>query len=466
MGTGGIRDHFRTLLQLEEDEGFFDHKVGDFYYWEWVREPVFRDILKRKGLIASPHNSDSGFSTREKVSFSVDAIENIFRRNPYLSAERDVLFLGHSRRKLLSDGYWWDIYVDPILNEFDEDHLVCELPSNLKHKSPPKTDELKYLDLPKFNSNLYRLLADRVTEVPQRLTAPIESSLEETFGVDVTIAPLVEKNRHQRRALLAQYRYLLSRIDPEIAVVVVSGYRKAFIEACKQHATPVVELQHGAGHKYNTSYEFPENANLHAFPDYLLVFGDHWRDTIRYPIDRDRVYSVGYPFHELMREKFVEVETDEQVVFASQGSIGTELSKYAVSLARGDLDHDIVYKLHPGEYDGWENQYPWLVDSNVRVVEDDIELYRLLATASDLVGVYSTVVYEAVNMRVNTHLVDLPGVSRTKTLADQGYASFAETPDELETNITRNESVTRTALFADHAVKNAIAAFEEIRARS
>ena len=83
----------------------------------------------------------------------------------------------------------------------------------------------------------------------------------------------------------------------------------------------------------------------------------------------------------------------------------------------------MVYKLHPGEVDGWRARYSSLAVArlpNVTVVESgDKPLYAWFAESADLVGVFSTALYEGLACGCRTIIVDLPGREYMQDLIDR-----------------------------------------------
>ena len=64
------------------------------------------------------------------------------------------------------------------------------------------------------------------------------------------------------------------------------------------------------------------------------------------------------------------VKKKKQILVISQWVIGEDLSRFAVELSKvKDLGYKIVFKLHPLNYRGWQEKYPWLVDSDVEVID-------------------------------------------------------------------------------------------------
>jgi hypothetical protein len=170
----------------------------------------------------------------------------------------------------------------------------------------------------------------------------------------------------------------------------------------------------GVINKYHAGYNYPSGISYDhiKFPDYFLTFGDYWQKGINFPIDKNKIISAGYPFLEMQQKRYKNLRRKNQVVFISQGSIGDKLSKVAVKLAnRIDSKYEILYKLHPGEIKRWKKEYPWLIDRNIKVMADEIPLYKVLAESKVQVGVNSTALFEGIAMGVEqTILLDLPGI--------------------------------------------------------
>jgi hypothetical protein len=194
-------------------------------------------------------------------------------------------------------------------------------------------------------------------------------------------------------------------------------------------------MQHGVIHQNHPGYAFPGNRNKSAFPDYLLTFGDFWAECVEYPIPKERVIPVGYPYLEQNIDSAKSVQKKDQLLFLSQGTIGNPLSKFAVDLQeKKSIDFKIVYKLHPGEYDRWRTEYPWLSNSTVEVVDGEASsLYDLFAESRARIGVSSTAMYEGLAYGLETFVYTVPEVGRSilDPLLKDGPAREVKIPEDL-----------------------------------
>jgi hypothetical protein len=178
------------------------------------------------------------------------------------------------------------------------------------------------------------------------------------------------------------------------------------------------------------AYSFPYDEK-NVFPDYFFAFGDFWSDSVELPLPEEKVYSVGYPYLESKFDEHDDIEQNEQVVFISQLDIGEELSRFAVELSETEgYDVDIIYKLHPKEYDSWEQDYPWLSESDIVCVTEETPLYKLFAESTAQIGVYSTALYEGLRFGLQTYILELPGSKSMQSLIENDYAELIRTVNE------------------------------------
>jgi hypothetical protein len=218
--------------------------------------------------------------------------------------------------------------------------------------------------------------------------------------------------------------------------LVVSYDKFPIIAAAKDLGIEVIEFQHGVITNYHFAYNFSEPLKkLKYFPDKLLTFGEYWANTEGFPRQTE-VEVYGFPYLNQQLKKYKEVtKLKNQVLFLSQGTIGKELSNYAFQMAQKMPECQFIYKLHPGEYNRWKNEYPALVQAsffnNFEVIDHNQEnLYRYLAEADFQVGVYSTAIFEGLTLNCKTILFNLPGIEYMKDLVDQNIVEVAH--DEKE----------------------------------
>lgn len=451
-----------SFQRFEDEFGVFDLRVDGVRFWERIRFQLFRAV--NPDTLGKSH-SETGSGWRAYAKGGTQWLRNVFIRNPFLASSSDLMFVGSGRRKREPDGQYWDIYCDPIHTACDYDYVHFEQSYQLRHETPAKTENIRYLDLIEFSSTIWNMVRRKPIELTSDERATLEEidgAIDDRFGVSVDLTNWVRRLLSHRRNKLPLYERLLDRVDPAALVIVTSYGKETLIEAGKNRDIPVIELQHGLLSKRHPGYSFHGDRTKEMFPDYFFTFGEFWKEYVEYPIPDSQVVPIGYPYLERRAGSYADIETRDQILFISQGKIGEELSQFAVEL-NGQTDHDIVYKLHPGEYDRWRDEYPWLIDSGVTVVDsDEPPLYQLMSESTIQVGVGSTAIFEGLAFDLRTYIVDLPDAQDSEFLIEEEYADLVSTPAELLASADEVASPDLESLFRSNSIQNFEDALEAV----
>ncbi|GAB3705847.1 hypothetical protein [Halorubrum pallidum] len=455
---------------FELDHSLFDIRIDGVPVWERLRLPVFKQIKQQNGRGVA--HGDNTTAWRQYSKGAGLFLRNLVRNNPYFAGEHDILYLGTRRRKQREDGYWWDLYCDPVHEACDYDYVHFEEPYFLTHRRPARTKNLRYLDLITVGRELQQLLGFNEPTIPAPERQQLETAhdeIRERFDASINLLSMAHAELYDRRTTLPFYRRLIDQVDPELVVIIASYGRETFIEVCQQQDVPVVELQHGVIYPNHFGYAYPSPRTKETFPDYLLTFGEFWTDAAEFPIPKERVIPVGYPYLEQAAHTYDDVETTDRLLFISQGTIGKQLSKFAVAVNQHpEISSEVVYKLHPGEYDRWRSEYPWLVDTDIEVIDtSEPALYRLFAEASGQIGVYSTALYEGLQFGLETYLYDCEEGETLQRLLDDGVATLVSSVDQLVSALDNDsKEFDREQYFATDATSRICETLGEIRTDS
>jgi len=464
--TDFLLDDFEAL-EIQHD--LYSLEYDGINPWELVRFDVVQELRQQLTGGSNAHDRPEGLSAYVRSLKLVG--KNVVQRNPLVSDPHEFLFFGHPRRKRLNDGFWWDLYCDPIHDGADLDYLHLEYSDFLTHSTPAKTEQLRYMDLVDLPSVLAGKIGFPSIEFPiatETRLRNFEAAIHDKYGVDIAMCERVSEKLRERRIALPLYKRIIQRVDPKVVILVVSYGRgiKTIIEACRNLSIPVVELQHGVIYPGHPGYNYPKDVSVDLFPDYLFTFGEFWNGQAAYPIDSDKLVAVGYPYLEQRIGGLSSQLQNKQIVFLSQGTIGVELSKFAVKVHESpDIEHEVIYKLHPGEYDRWRNSYPWLTDSGLTVVDSsDPPLYDLFAQSTVQVGVGSTAVYEGLAFNLKTFVYDCSGYEVLSSLVSDGTATLVSAPGELADTIeTSQTEFNRNQYFRQESLSNIKLNLQEIK---
>jgi hypothetical protein len=458
-----------NFLEMEADLKLLDETVAGVNFWERVRFLVYKRLLTSLDISDETTDDDTGVS--QYLSGVRLLLRNVVetKRNPLFASDADLLFYGKGRRKKLDDGLWWDIYIDPLLDGINSSSLCLERPYNLSHARPEKSERLRYTDLILYTGSLIQTLGlgAPVTDAESALLQRIESEIRSGFGVAVPLERMVRDDLARRRVRLPLYQRVLRRIDPEVAFL-TSSYngRETFVEACQAEGVPVVELQHGVITKYHMGYSYPYD-DKNVFPDYFFSFGRYWSEAVDLPLPDDNVIPIGYPFLDKRVSEYQHVQTRDQVLIISQPPYAEGLSQFAVELSESEAaDGTVVYKLHPKEYDDWEDRYPHLADSAVEISAGDPPLYELFAESRVQIGVDSTALYEGLRFGLETYILEEAGSVQMEYLLSNGYVTLVRSVEQYlaaRTAEDRSTSVDSEFFFSPNPTENFRNAVDKIR---
>jgi UDP-N-acetylglucosamine:LPS N-acetylglucosamine transferase len=297
----------------------------------------------------------------------------------------------------------------------------------------------KYLDDLKLVSKLItKIKKFSFKNVDIKKIEAIENEIKNVFGVTIDLKSILSRNIIRFKTNLRYYSKLLKSVNPKVIFLVVSYSYMELICAAKINNIPTIEIQHGVITKYSIAYNFSKRTEiLEYFPDKLILFGDFWKKNIELPLPDSSLISAGFPFLEHQIEKYATVTKNEkQILFVSQGTIGKDLFKIAVSVANELHDFEIIFKLHPGEYANWKEKYDSDDNSskllNFKIIDNNKEnIYSLFTKSNIVIGVYSTAIYEALAFKCKCILVDLPGVEYMESLIDESAVLIADNHTNL-----------------------------------
>ena len=463
---------YQKFIEFEEKNKLFMHKIDNAFIWELIRFRIFKALMEDKLHHSNVISSDtSSVSTQHYFQRLWKYTKSIFqiRRNPFFTNKKDIVILNSPRRKLKENGKWWDIYTDYFIEEMRFSSVSIEEDYLSKHFKPAQTKNLKYfsfLDFVLFLKRIFRLNRTYFSEKDEKLLNDLRKQLGEKFSLKFPVKKLVKELLLYRKRVLPLYSKLLKRINPKVAIVICSYGKEFFIEQCKTMQIPVIELQHGIINQFHTGYTFEKGFTKVNFPDFLFTFGDFWNKVAHYPINVSNVISVGYPELELNKKKYPIEENANRLLFISQKPIGPALSKLAVEIQEESADkYEIIYKLHPNEYSTWRDDYPWLVNSEICVIDSsEKELYELYSQSSFLIGVYSTAVIEGLSFGLRTFVLDVPGIENLNNFIEHGYIEVVQDANDLlkllHQERTRND--VSEDIFKENSIQNIISEIENI----
>ena len=422
-----LKSVYEKFLKFEDEFSLFNAKINGVFFWERIRYDVFNDIVTKYSEVKIPRRRRVERKKERKFVLFLRKVRNYlkvileFRENPLLAKKKTILVLNSSKRKLKEDGKWWDIYTDHIINRMIYSSLSIERGYEFNFSVPAETKNLRYctyIDLMVDLKKNLKLGDINFTDEETIYLRKMSQYIKSRFKLSIDLVEKVNNNLALRKRILPYYRRVLKKTQPQMMLVVRSYGKETFIEAAKERNIPVIEIQHCAISKYHVGYSFEGDRTKINFPDFIFTFGDYWNEAAAYPIEKERIFSIGFPELELSGSKHAKKKKKKQILFISQPGVGIHLSRLAADLSKVEgLGYKVIYKLHPSEVITWKEEYPLLLNTEVEVIdEEQFDIYELLAESEIQVGLNSTALYEGLYFGVKTMLFDYFGIDSMENL--------------------------------------------------
>jgi len=425
------------IWELEKKYDLLDLQLNGVWIWQFLRITIYYEIGQKIGLIEKPHTYFSASKKKYRKYFSL--AKSSLLHNPFLRFQKiDAYIFEHERHKKVN-GEKVDIYTIDIKEKLKKEghsFTIVEPPclgnhyKTKKHETSHSDFLLILIELikkcirVKFHDKDIELIEKLENEINGRLK--IEYNLKRLFSLGI-------------KKFKAQYNVYSTLFSQKkiksVYTVVAYGEKGGMIWAAKNLGIKVYEIQHGVYSRYHLGYSYPHmNENLKYLPDMFLTWGGIWGSMETFPLRKDQIEELGFKYFEKSINRYKKVaKIPGQIAVISQGVLGPRIADMILAKASFFKNKRIIYKLHPGEYDRWEN-YSSLVKlnefPNVQVVKD-VDLYQLLAQSEYQIGVFSTAIYEGLSLGCKTFLLELPGIEYMEDLIKANRVTLIKSDREI-----------------------------------
>lgn len=439
-------DSFRDkFLAFEEEHGLLTQEVDGFRFWALSRIGIAEEIFR---LLSD--RATEPVSEKKSAGTYFDILLNMTLNHPLLHASRkEIAFFTHARRVFIDDKYEC-IYTDKLAEEFGDRAVQCEYLYRNMHLKPAYSKQLLRLDYVDIWTGIRCRLDSKKYSRGQELLSQkvpyIRQLIQDAFNVDVGDAFL--RNHFVRayprykikKQLLGR---LLDKMKPKVVVEVV-GYtfnNMILNEAAFERGIITVELQHGLIGSGHLAYNYLVDRKYSFLPQKMFFFSNYWVETCSFPLGEGNKLAVGYPYAESEMSKYKRTQPQNgkvRIIILSQPYIDKMFAELTAKLLTheklGNLDFEIVFKLHPHSYDADKSIYTeQLKDSRFKLIDNSkTPLYQLLAESDVQIGCTSTAIFEGLSYDLATFIYHLKDSDiHMGDLCRLGYAQMFEDDEDF-----------------------------------
>lgn len=451
-----LKEMYYILEKIENQENLFEKKIKEIYFWKTIRFSLWCEIGIKTKLMEKAHDEKINKVQKIKELF-LGMIINFFKNNnskkKIIIFESDAYF--KENKKTLSKFYF------DLIEKFKKEKIEFEI------VYPLYLEEEYRLEKNSYAKENYKYLFFKIIGFIKKkfnlFKFPIEDKeylekLKKYFKKETGIKNLEILSEKKLREMLinfeSEYKYYTSFFkikQPEKIYIICSYGQEALIKAAQDLNIEVVELQHGMMTKYHVGYNFLE-VKVPYFPDKLLLWGEYWKNNVELP-KNIKIELYGYPYFRRQYKNYKNiVKNSNQVIFISQGTIGKSLSEKAIEFTKENPNLKVVYRLHPGEFLRWKKEYKDLYENrnleNLEISDNnDKNLYEYLFESEYLIGVYSTVIFEALNLGLKVGVVNLFRYEDIDDLIYEDYVRLFDINKKIDIKKLNNLKVIKNIFF-------------------
>lgn len=422
MSKKSIKELIHNILESEKKNNIFSLEFNKFPIWPYFRMYFFYKYMKDINLYQTP-------VSKIEISFiyilNMLKIFNIFK----LFKKKDYFILEHSR----SNKNGIDIYTDNLVNELNKDNCSFFCFSQLGIVN--KKNDVIVLDfikiISKINSKIFYNFVNN-------------SFYENNFNDFLKDLDVQNKKkyiklfkRYHFELILQYYFYflLLKLKKTKKVFLTVSYLNLPLVFAAKNLSIEVIEIQHGVISKYHLGYHFPYYSG-DFFPDKLFTFGRYWNESAIFPKE-SKIVAIGNDFMHINNMQEIE-KIPNTILIISQGTIGKKLEEYILNNINSLNKYKIYFKLHPSEFNDKNRNYKRLLDiKNVECITNEFTIQELQLRCEYQIGVYSTAIFEGLEKKCKTILLNEMGVEYMEDLIEKQMVYLINYEDKLKEVLIR-----------------------------
>lgn len=380
--------------------------------WPYIRYRILAEIFQDIFNLSVPHFSIN------KSSYIVQLMKQMPQLWKYLTLmifqrkQFPILFFTTARgRVIFSHGKYFNKYSDYFVEMYKNITAVVEASFRGRYYLPPHVEHFMIYDFLKISY----VIKGHLFSVHKRMNRVVKDTLDRLYRVFLIreflqriskwLSSVIESYNLYIPFALREFEKFLKKTKPNVVFVHCGSYggmESTLIKVAKNIGSTVGEFQHGVithmhpAYNYGTAIFGDKEYKLHL-PDYLLVYGDYWKENINFP---NKIITVGNPHfwynYNARKSKAGCEKNPNAILIVSQGSLTELYVKIAKELSKKlGKGYKIIFKLHPGEVPFIERYKELYGLENVEVVEKG-DIYNYLCKVRYVISVYSTTIYEAI----------------------------------------------------------------------
>lgn len=424
----------QKILEIENSNDLFSVNYKGVPLWELARYDVFL-------LLSQKNDQNIELKKKERKNIKFLFFSNILNilifNNPLFFLRKNKIMLIRASRKVKFN----DAFIDPYTDYFEKLYInsnleVWESSFSYQNKSKfaPNILVVDYL------SNLLYyfisfLLKKKLNNIIREETEKIAKHFPE-----IDLNKIIVKSYILFKLKINFYKKLFKIKTPRQIILTNYISKKELIFVAKINKIKVIEVQHGFTSPNLMLYHFPfvKKDSLKTFPDEFYYLDTLYKYKVELPIAERNIFKYEGDLFQKKRNSLIKFEIEEySVLFVSQHVLFETFLKFVENFCiinqQINFKYKVYYKPHPNEYELMDFEYLNNLQNkyNIIIIGRDSDIYKYIATIRTVVGVYSTVLLEAVSYGSNVYVLNIDGVDYFECIIRDNIVSLINTPEEL-----------------------------------
>jgi hypothetical protein len=438
-----FQQFWQQFTDVEKKAKAVGARFSSVQLYPLLRTRIFYAVAQEIGLFENPH-----------PNFSKPEVEEGLPALPDLTALPKVDAVVVPFRRRVAGG---EPYSDAIIRRLEREgksYRVIDFDFDVQaYEADPSVLDLARLRqqyTERFTEQVNKNLRITSRENAENRWTEIVTAFETGFGIQLEKFKKYPKYL-VRRTLIDQLGFgeLFKNLGAKELYIVNAYSEPSLVLAAKRAGLTVTEIQHGFISKFHPAYSYPATGLLKSrqkvdsVADRIAVWGSYWGSAasgVTLPAGTSPVVTgPTLPFAEYRTKALAENRiVAKQVLFTSQGAIGGDLYKSAVSVARSLPDHQVIYRLHPNEsLDDYQALGEALaaaegaLPTNLKLSHKDPIFLDLVSQSEYLIGAFSTTLFEGLALGCKVLVLPLSGYENVLPAIAAGDLTLISNLDAL-----------------------------------
>jgi hypothetical protein len=411
--TGGVhfQDAAESLQAFERAniDWLLEVELDGWNLWHILKKALYYQLKSSSAASGAPSTASESKRRRYWLTEGPRYFADLLRWSVRKKG-RAVIISNTVYKRRVDQGRYLDIFLDPLVTSgVVQNYIYVESPANFIFRRPTTVQRDINRDGGRIAVAVLRRLSSwrpafrrKAALFAQKLRAFLGTTHDVPQITEELILALMCSFQAQR-----QWYSLVWKILKPSRIFLVDAVPHGHIAAARQQGIPVYEFQHGFFDQNKPDYivgrAFKAIKGRIAYPDYIAVFGDYFKDLMLKEgfWSESEVLSVGSYLVDRAREssRFRPPAAGEtlNVLWATQSSVHAPMQAFLEGLLALVLPGvKIFVRTHPLEPRGHCEWYAALVQRrpDLFVADDSGDIFQALQGKHLLVGYHSTTLIE------------------------------------------------------------------------